>query len=336
MSEFLVDVIRGNLVESRHRGDAVVVNSAGKVLAYVGDPYHVSYLRSSAKPIQALNVVLSGAAEKFSFSDKEIAIMCASHYGEDFHRKTIMGMLDKFGLDLDSLLCGSPISIDFEYAMKLAAAGHKFDQANSDCSGKHCGFIAACLTKGYHIENYDHPDHPLQKDVTEVISKMCEIPVEKIVIGEDGCGVPVHGMPLFNMALGFAKLANPENLSPEYKKACERIFRAMNAAPEMLAGTNGFCSELVRHTHGKLIAKLGAEAVYCVGIKGTDMGIAVKIEDGEYHRALNPAVMSILIQLGALSNEEITALSQFISPKNINHHNHVVGEIKPVFDLIKI
>lgn len=336
MSEVLVDVMRGNLIESRHRGDAVVVNTAGRVLAYVGNPYLVSYLRSSAKPIQALNVILSGADKKFGLSDKEIAIMCASHYGEDFHREVILGMLDKFNLKLDNLLCGSPISIDSNYAMKLIAEGHKFDQANSDCSGKHCGFLATCLTKGYSIETYDRPEHPLQQEVTKVISEMCEIPVEEIIIGEDGCGVPVHGMPLFNMALGFAKLANTESLSSEYKAASKKIFTAMNAFPEMLAGTNGFCTELVKHTHGKLIAKLGAEAVYCVGIKDLDIGIAVKVEDGDYHRPLNPAVMSILIQLGVLSDDEIKALSQFVSPKNINHHGHIVGEIKTVFNLVKI
>jgi L-asparaginase II len=338
MPEVLVEVTRGPLVESVHRGDIAVVNSSGKLLHYAGDPFRMISMRSSAKPIQAMNAVLCGAAEKFGFNDEELSIMCASHYGEDFHRQVIRGMLEKMGLSEDNLHCGTiPAPISVDYMVDLISRGFTWQQSNSECSGKHCGFLASCLKQGFPIENYDKFENPMQQQILEIIAKMCEVDKEKILIGEDGCGVPVHGVPLYNTALGFAKFSNTEKLESEYKTACDRICTAMINAPQMLAGTGAFDTELIKNTKGKLIAKIGAEAVYGVGIIGKDLGIALKIEDGDWMRAVNPVVMSVLKQLDLLTPEELKSLSQFSSPvDNTNYHGRVVGEIRTVFKLINL
>jgi len=290
-------------------------------------------MRSAAKPIQALNIFLSGAYDRFRFTPKETAIMCASHYGEPMHQEVILGILKKLNLPVEALLCGSPLSIQADMSRRQLWQHHELKPYNSDCSGKHCGFLASCLAKGYPIEDYNQPNHPLQRDVLKVFSDITGVPESDIVIGVDGCGVPVHGIPVRNMAAAFAKISNTDNLPEKYRFGADTIFAAMNAAPEMVAGTGGFCTELTKNTHEKLIGKLGAEAIYCVGIKGRDIGIAVKIEDGEYHRPLYPVVMSVLSQLDLLTREESEALKAFAEPPIINALGSTVGITRPAFKL---
>lgn len=334
MSEVLVNVTRGPLVESIHRGDIAVVDSKERLLYHVGNPYKVSFMRSAAKPIQTLNVILSGAADRFNFTEEEIAIMCASHYGEDFHRRVVEGILKRIGLSVDNLLCGSTLSLSPKYAEELIWNHTELKPTNTDCSGKHSGMLAVCVHKGYSVNNYNKESHPVQKELKSIVAKICGINKDEIYLGIDGCTVPVYGMPLYNMALGFAKLANPNSLSKVYRNACNRVFKAMNEAPEMISGTNGFCTELIKNTNGKLIGKLGAEAVYCIGVKGRDLGIAVKIEDGNY-RAVWPAVIKCLEDLSVLDKNESAALQEYKVGKNLNNIKEEVGKIIAVFELLK-
>ncbi|GIW48656.1 MAG: asparaginase [Caloramator sp.] len=335
MSEIFVEVTRGPLVECVHRGDAVVVDKTGKVLAYSGDAYKLTYIRSAAKPIQTMNVILSGAADRFNFNDKEIAIMCASHYGEEFHINTLNEMLKKINIKKEALLCGETYSINQAYRHKQLKENHSITTLNSDCSGKHIGVVATCLHKGYGLIDYNTKEHPVQKDTLEVVAKVCDINKDKIIIGVDGCSVPVFGMPIYNMALGYARMVTGYGLNEEYKAAAERVYNSMVAHPEMVAGTNGFCTELIKAAGGKLIGKLGAEAVYCIGIKDLGIGIAVKIEDGNY-RALYPAVMKILEDLKILNYNEINRLLNFKNPPNLNNKGVKVGELRAVVEMKKI
>ncbi|MFE7083448.1 asparaginase [Priestia megaterium] len=334
MSEILLEVTRGPLVENIQRGDIAVVGRDGKLQYYKGDPFKVAYIRSSLKPIQTLNVFLSGADQQYHFDDKEISLMCASHYGEDIHRKVVNSILNKIGLKIDNLLCGSKYSLKEEYKIEQIANHVELTAANSDCSGKHGGMLASCLVKGYSTENYNLQNHPLQKDITQLVSNFCEIEEDKIAIGIDGCGVPVHGMPLYNAALGFAKLACPDGLVPELRDSCERTFTAMNNAPEMVAGTNGFCTELIKNTNGKLIGKIGADGVYCIAVKGLGIGIAIKMEDGNFNR-IAPVVIRCLEDLGVLSSSEIEALEAFRNANVTNVLNNTVGEVNSAFHLDK-
>jgi L-asparaginase II len=299
----------------------------------VGDAGRETYFRSAAKPLQALNVILSGAADRFGLADDELAVACGSHYAEDFHRAAVLSVLRKAGVPVEKLKSPPGPSIKYSFALKQAASGRALDAIDSNCSGKHSGMLAACVARGYPLDGYMEPDHPVQRDIVRILSEMCGVPAESIGIGEDGCGVPVHYMPLSAMALGYARLAAPDGLPAELRAACARVCGAMNAHPEMVAGTGGFCTELMRHTGGRLVAKIGAEAVYCVGVAGRSMGIAVKVEDGNGSRPLSVAVMHALCELGLFPDGVPEGLRRFVQPQVKNDHGHVVGDILPVFSL---
>jgi len=339
MSVPLVEITRGPLRESLHRGDIAVVDHKGKLLARAGDPEVVTYFRSAAKPIQALEVILSGAADRYGLDDRELAVICSSHYGQDFHRQSVQSILDKIGLDTSALRCGWPPSIKTEYALEAARRGLGPGPLFSDCSGKHAGMLAVCRHLGYDISNYESPNHPLQRKLLKLVSQLCGLEEERIAIGIDGCSVPVFALPLKNMALGYARLARPETLDKELCKAAERITRAMVSHPEMISGTPGplpgtwgFCSELIRHGRGNIIAKLGAEGVYCVGVKDRGLGLALKIEDGN-SRAIHPVVLKILADLQILDAAQLEALDAFRHKKNYNDHGRVIGEYLTVFEM---
>lgn len=334
MSEKLIEITRGKVVETIHNGDIAIVNSKGDLLYHCGDPEKYTYWRSAAKPIQAFNVLLSGAADKYGFTDSEISIMCASHYAEEFHIKTIESILSKIGLKKENILGGIVTSLSADYALELARKQVVLNEMYTDCSGKHAGKLSVCVHKGYPIASYKELSHPCQQDILNVIAEMAEVKKEDIEIGIDGCSVPVHALPLKNMALAYAKLANPENLDTPYRKTSERIFKAMVKHPEMVSGTNGFCTDLIAASNGKLVGKVGAEGVYCVGVKGMDIGIAMKMESGSM-AVLPPAVLSVLKDLNILNEEELASLGKYNPMINYNDLKNKVGEINAVFKLKK-
>lgn len=332
MAEKLIEVTRGDIAECIHRGDIAITDNEGKLLASVGDPYKLTYFRSSAKAFQAMNVILSGAADKFNFSDAEIAIMCASHYAEKSHLETVQSILDKIGLTKENLLCGTDTSLNPEYALKLANEGAVLSPMYSDCSGKQSGMLSVCIHNNYSVHDYLDPNHACQKEIKKIIADMCSIEENEIHVGVDGCSAPVHGIPIYNMALGYARIANPENLDENYRNTSNRIFTAMNKEPFMVSGTGGFCTALIENTGGKLIGKIGAEGVFCVGVKGRNIGIAIKIEDGSM-KAVAPTVVRVLEELDILTKEELLKLEKFREINNINDRKIVVGKMKPVFRL---
>lgn len=335
MSEVLVEVTRGDVVECTHRGDIAVVDKNGRLLYYAGDPYKFTYSRSSAKPIQTMEVIISGAADRFGFTDAELSLMSASHYAEDYHLGTVMGISEKIGVSVNNFLCGAAYSINSDYAFVQAKSNVILNPVYNDCSGKHSGMLAVCVHKGYPLDNYISVDHPHQKRLKQIISYIYDLPEDEIKVGVDGCDVPVFAMPLYNMAYAYARFTNPDVLKEPYRTAAERIFDAMNNNPEMVAGTNGFCTELIKNTGRKLIGKLGAEGIYCIGLKGLDIGIAIKIEDGNIQRAISPSAMEVLEQLELLNEKESKSLKHFRIRENTNSVGNVVGYIKPAFKLKK-
>lgn len=334
MSELLVEVTRGGRVESAHNGEVAVCDGAGNVIAHAGDPDRETYLRSSSKPIQALNVILSGAADRFGFGNYELSIMCASHFAEPFHRAAVATVLEKAGIALEYLKSPGHPSINSERMKEQIAEGHVIDNLDSNCSGKHSGMLAACKARGYQLVGYMEPDHPVQQDILRILEEVCVVPEGGIPTAEDGCGVPVHWMSMKAMARGYARLSTPGSMRDELKVAANRIIHAINAHPENLDGTGGFNSALVRATGGRLIAKTGAEGVYCVGLVGMDRGISVKIDDGiGSRRAVAPVVLSALEQIGFFEAGMPEELKKFASAPVKNFHGHVVGEVRPVFKL---
>lgn len=334
MSEQLIEVLRGDIVECIHRGDIAVTNASGQLLASVGDPEKCTYFRSAAKPLQALNVFISGAHKKYRFSAAEIAVICSSHYAEPFHLEAVGTILEKAGLHEEHVLGGVVTSLNPQYALQLAAENVQLTPLFSDCSGKHAGMLATCIHNNYDLKNYLLADHPVQKEILRIIAEMCAINAAEIAIGIDGCSAPVHALPLANMAVGFARIANAHRAPQQYRGAAQTIFDSMNERPEMVSGTGGFCTELMRKTNGKLVGKIGAEGVYCMGIKNQDIGIAIKVESGNM-AMLPPIALSVLEQLDLLSDHELAQLAPYRRVDNLNDVNTVVGHISPVFSLKK-
>lgn len=334
MSATLVHITRGDMVECLHTGDVAVVNETGKLLYSVGDPERVSYLRSSAKPAQALPIVESGAIDHFRLSERELAVMCASHNAETIHTETVLGILRKIGLSEAALQCGVHAPYDAQANEQLVLAGRKPTAVHCNCSGKHSGMLTLAQMMGWPVEGYYMPDHPVQRAAKEAVASMADYPEDKIIVGTDGCGVPVFGMPVRNMAVSFAQFAKPDRLPEKRQAAARRIVKAMTAEPQMIAGRNRFNTDLVSACRGKIIAKSGAEGVFCLGVVGEGIGIAMKVDDGN-SRPHPVVVTTILKQLGYLDADAERELARYVRPEVRNHRDEVVGRIVPVFELRK-
>lgn len=339
-AEPLVKVTRGGITESRHRGHIVAAEPDGTVVAGLGTPETVTYLRSSAKPHQAIPLIASGAADRFGFSEKEIALACASHSGEAIHTEVAASMLKKIGLGPEALKCGTHEPFSPEVARRLRENGEKPNVLQNNCSGKHAGMLALALHLGAPIETYDEPGNPVQLAIGKTVAQFSETPIEDIAVGTDGCGVPVFGITVKAMALMFARLVSPPaDYEDEMKTVCARIVSAMTTYPELVGGTaDRLDTEIMRAAPGKLVSKVGAEGVYTVGILPCadwpqGLGLALKIEDGDDHRARPTVVIESLRQLGVLADESLEAVSRYAFFPVRNRRGDVVGEVTPEFKL---
>lgn len=323
----LVDVTRGPIIESSHGGVFAVVDEKGKTIMSGGNIDQVTYFRSAAKPMQAVPIIESGAVERFSLNQQDLAIFTASHSGEDEHRETVYTLLNKIGLNLSYLKCGTHLPLHRSTAKLLQEKGLKPDVLHCSCSGKHSAMLTLAQQKGWNIEGYYNIDHPVQQKILETVSQISGVDKADVVIGIDGCGVPVFGIPVYNMALAYARFVKPTDLDLLRQQACNKLSNAMVSYPQLVAGTGRFCNELMKITKGKIVAKDGNEGVFCLGIPAKGWGMAVKIEDGHV-RALAPAVIGILEQLDVLTPEEIQALSKHRNTPIKNFRQEVIGEIR--------
>ncbi len=338
--EPLVQVTRGGITESRHRGHIVAVEPDGTIAAYIGVPETVTYLRSSAKPHQAIPLLASGAADRFGFNEKEIALACASHSGESIHTEIAASMLKKIGLGPEALKCGIHEPFSLEAARRLREEGEEPNVLQNNCSGKHAGMLALALHLGAPTDTYDEATNPVQLAIGKTISAFSGIPIEDIAVGIDGCGVPVFGITLKAMALMYARLVStPAEFDDKTRSACARIVSAMTTYPELVGGTSDrLDTEIMRAAPGRLVSKVGAEGVYTVGVlPGEDwprgLGLALKIEDGDDHRARPTVVIESLRQLGILVDESLEAVSRYAFFPVRNRRGDVVGEVSPEFKL---
>lgn len=334
MNNNVVNVYRGEVIESSHTGHFAVVNSEGKILYRIGDPQIVTYLRSSAKPLQAIPVVESGAAHRFKLTSEELAIISGSHNGEPIHVATVSQILEKIGLSEKNLQCGIHLP-HFYTANKIKPEPDSvFSPLQHNCSGKHAGMLALCVFKNLPVENYLDLEHPIQELITEAIAYVCDYPREKIRIGIDGCSAPVHAMPIYNMAYGFARFVTPHSIPREKAKIYSTIYQAMVDHPEMVAGSNRYDTDVMKVCQEKLIAKGGAEGLHCVGFIERGWGMAAKISDGS-RRAIYPFSVEILKQLGVITSSEVERLKQYHNEKIYNWANKEVGSIKAEFEIEK-
>jgi L-asparaginase II len=316
------------VVESVHRVAACAVDARGTVVYAAGDIDTPVYLRSAAKPFIAAAVVASGAAARFGFGPRELATMAASHNGEPEQVDVVRGILGAVGLDAGALQCGVHAPSYEPAAAALAAAGENPTALHHNCSGKHAGILAACVHLGYDVATYLAPEHPMQERILALAARALGLPVSDLPIGVDGCGIPVFAAPLRAAALAYARFATLDGLSDADAAALETVRRAMAAAPFYVAGTGRFDTALIEATGGRIVCKAGAEGVHGDALVREGLGLVVKVVDGGAGRAIPPAVMAMLDQLGALEATEPAALEAFAAPPLRNAAGRVVGALE--------
>ncbi|MFI4989087.1 MAG: asparaginase [Alphaproteobacteria bacterium] len=323
----LVEVTRRPAVESRHRGAAAVVDARGRIVASWGDVEHAVYPRSAIKPLQAIAVIETGAADAYGLGDAELAMCCASHSGEPAHVETVQRWLARIGLGVAALECGAHLPYAPAASEALLRAGQAPTAAHNNCSGKHSGMLSAALHMGEPTKGYVRPDHPAQQRWMRTVGEMCGIDLARAPMGTDGCSIPTLAFPIRAMALGMARLATQEGLDAGRSAAARRVLAAVAARPDMVSGTGRFATVLMERTGGRILVKGGAEGVYCAALPHLGLGLALKIDDGAA-RAAEVATAAILRRLGALDEADWTALKAVARPVLRNWNGIETGTIE--------
>jgi len=321
-----VEVRRGDVLESIHRISAAAVDAQGRLVAYVGDPELTTLYRSAAKPFQALPLVADGAADAFKMTDVELAVCCASHSGEPAHVEAVSGLLARMGCGEEDLECGAHAPFHKPSAEALRREGRLPTRLHNNCSGKHAGMLAWCRHAGVETVGYRRPDHPLQARIRREVASWTGTPAAELRTAVDGCGVVTFAQAINGMAGSFARLLAMAVSEPSSPAA--RVVRAMTGKPHYVGGTDRLSTRLMETTGGRVLAKYGAEAVMCLAERESGLGMAVKVEDGA-KRAVGPAVIEFLDQLGLLSARQRQALDDRHTETVQNTRDEVVGEIRP-------
>ena len=323
----LVEVTRGNRVESRHRGIAVVVDGDGKVMQSLGDVDAAVFPRSACKAMQALPLVESGAANAFGFGASELAIACASHSGEDAHVELAASMLARAGQNESVLECGAHWSSEREVLIHQARSLDKPSALHNNCSGKHSGFVCACCHLGYDPKGYTTYDHPLQRDIRGVMESLTGAALGEDNCGTDGCSIPTYAIPLVALARGFAKMGTGNGLEPLRAGAARQLIEACMAEPFYVAGTDRFCTRLMTLSPGKIFAKTGAEGVFCAILPEKGISIALKCEDGTT-RAAEAMIAGLLSAHFEAGTPERGALTAMAHHRMHNWNGIHVGDVR--------
>jgi L-asparaginase II len=331
----LVEVRRGPQIESLHRGAVAVVDRAGRIRHRAGPVELATYFRSAAKPLQTLPLVESGGVDALGLTDEELAVTCGSHAGEPAHLRAVRGILSKAGLDEGALRCGVHPPANSEIAAALIREGRQPSPLHNNCSGKHAGMLAACRHRGWPTESYLAPEHPLQREIAGIVAACCGLPAGVLPTGTDGCGVPTFYGSLRQLARAYAVLADPQDLPDRRAAAIGRVTGVMREHPFMIGGTGRLATEVQARLGDRLVCKGGAEALFGIGLLREGWGVAIKVEDGNA-RAMGPAVVDVLRQLGAIDPDEAEALAFLHHPVVRNHHGWDVGEMRPAFRLEKV
>jgi L-asparaginase II len=338
------EVTRGRIVESIHYGAIAVVDACGRFLAGYGDTGAVTFLRSSAKPFQAMPFIESKGHRFYNLSLRQVALICASHSGTDEHVAVAREIQAKAGVSESDLLCGTH-PLDHQPTIEaMRQRGEALTPNRHNCSGKHTGMLAYASMKNLPQQDYVNPAHPIQQEILHTFAEMCDLPIERVEIGIDGCSAPNFAVPLFNAALAFARLSDPEagGVGPEGRReACHVIVEAMTSHPDMVGGPERFDTELMRVAGGRIMAKAGAEGfqglallpgVLAAGSPG--VGVAFKISDGDADGRARPALaLEVLRQLGVLDSLQ-DQLGRYGPVFAITNWRKLeVGQARPCFEL---
>lgn len=325
-------VYRNETIESVHRAHAAVVDATGNLVAAYGDPDRVPFTRSSIKAFQLAPLVASGAADRFGFSEADLAVMCSSHSGEPMHVERVAGILDRIGLGVEALQCGA----DPPFDKKAAAALQEPPTAiHNNCSGKHAAMLAAAVELNSDPATYLDPEHPVQRRIRLLLSRATGVPEAQLRMGVDGCSAPNYAVPVRAGARLFSVLARPRGLGPAEEAALRRISAAMVRHPELVAGSDRFDTRLMRAGRGRLAGKIGGEAVFGVADLDSGSGLYLKIEDGNM-RAVPPVTVRACRGLGWLDDRALAELARDAELPVHNVRGLVVGRIEAAAELAPV
>src|SRR3954469_4604532 len=322
----MVEVWRGELVESVHHGVAAVANSAGEIVEGWGDTSLVAYPRSALKPIQAIALVETGAYAARNLTSRHLALACASHHGEPFHTTLVSDWLADLGLDQSALACGADHPANEASAAAAIRDGHPLQRIYHNCSGKHCGFLTVATHRGWQVEGYDQVEHPTQQLYLDSLSDLLRRDARALPLGIDGCALPAAALPVREMAVMMARFAEALTASPSKRSAIFAIHDAMRAHPEYISGTNQPGVHLARVTKGRIVVKTGAEGFLMAYVPGQGLAVVLKIADGEA-RARFPALIALLAAVGLIDADEQRELALLAEPLVLNSTGAAVGRI---------
>ena len=327
----LIEMTRGGTLENQHFGSVAVVNTRGDVRAYAGDPHWLTFTRSTLKALQALPFMEAGGPQHFGFTTQHVALMCASHSGEDQHVQTAQEMLEKAGQTYQVLRCGCHVPYHFEIAGKTPSPRETFDERYNNCSGKHAGFVAYCVQHGQSLDNYEAPEHPLQQAVRGTVARVVGMNAKDLKLGVDGCSAPNYAMPLSRLAFGYARLASGA-ADTEFGASFAQLSEAMTCHPDLVSGTGRNDLAFMQAGQGDWVTKVGADGVQVVGSKSRGEAFALKIIDAN-KPALFAASVEVMEQLGWLDNTQREALRPWRAQAIINARGIQVGERRAAFTL---
>jgi len=324
MNPVLVNLWRGNAIESRHRGSVAVVQSDGQLILSMGDVMRPVFARSAIKFLQAIPLVESGAIEHYALTDEHIAVSCASHNGEPVHCNVIHQWLDTIGLDANDLECGATLPMHQPTQFEMLARGEGPTRIHHNCSGKHLGLLTTSLHLGDKTKDYRNYRHNAQRRWFEVIESMGSSRVMQLPWGYDGCGIPCLALPLQRIALAMARFADAAGQDATRAVAINRIQAAVSKNPYLVAGKERLCTEIMAHLAPRILVKVGAEGCYTACIPEQGIGIALKMDDGQ-DRGARIALGAVLRTLGVLGDDFAKQLEEYISPLLTNSRGDVIG-----------
>src|SRR5262247_3253198 len=324
----LVEVMRGAVVESRHSGAVAVVDADGGIVLTLGDVDRPVFPRSAVKALQALRMIETGAADRYDFTDQELALACASHSGESGHVAAAQSMLTRIGLDASALRCGAHPPMHGPSVSALYRAGEEPSALHNNCSGKHSGFLCLACMLGADPRGYINPDHPVQREVKATIESVTGTSIPDGRRAIDGCSVPTWAVPLKHLALGFARFGTGNSLAPERAKAAARLRAACAAHSWYVAGSGRFCTEVMQRLGARAFVKVGAEGVYLGTLPERGLGLAVKCDDGGA-RAAEVVMAALILRFAALSKDEQAALGHLVRPTLRNWNGIAIGKLRP-------
>lgn len=322
----IAEVTRSGLVESRHTGAYAVADATGRLVAAAGDVAQAIFPRSAIKAFQCLPLIESGAADRFGFTDEDLALACSSHSGEAAHVRIAGGMLAKADMSETLYECGAHWPYDVSTQHDMVRSREEPRAIHNNCSGKHAGMLALARHLDAPAKGYTRIEHPVQRAVARAMGELCDIDIDAQPHGIDGCSVPTWAIPLRNLALGFARFGAASALGDKRNAACLRIIAAVRAHPFMVAGSNRFCTRVMQAVP-RAFVKTGAEGVFCGAIPHASLGLALKCDDGAA-RASEAAMAALMASLPVWTESERQALAAFAETGLSNWRKIRVGDIR--------